>query len=543
MRYALHFVAMMWREQRRWMLAGAVASFFALLSAIALLALSGWFITAAGLAGLAGAGATFDFFRPSAGIRFLALFRTATRYGERLATHDVTLRFFASLRATLFTSAARATAYSRKLRSSELLQRLTADLDAIDTLYLRLLLPAAIAAALAIGGAVLLAFISWSFALAILAAFYISAAAIYAGARFAQKAAQRVALGSEALRVRSIDLSRAQTDLLLSGGIALQKQRIERAATYLADSGKRIGRIEAATGATVALAGAGLTAAFLVLGGTAFQTGTIEGPTMAMLVIGGFAALEVFGPLRRGGIELGRIAFSGRRLIQLTSAEPERDERIFTRRGLAIAAVDVTYRYGPQAHALFDRFNFAARRGERIALAGRSGCGKSTLLSLFAGLRQPESGSIVIGESENSCRPSLGYLTQETELFAGSIAENLRVAAPSATDAELWHALEIAELRSKIEALEGGLAWRLGEAGSGFSGGERRRLAIARLVLRNPLIWLLDEPTAGMDDALARRILDNLFAHAPGATFVIAAHHQREIERAHRVIRLTAHRA
>lgn len=539
MKYALHFVAMMWRQQRRWMLAGAIASFFALLSAIALLALSGWFITAAGLAGLAGAGATFDFFRPSAGIRFLALFRTASRYGERLATHDATLRFFASLRATLFTSVARATSYSRKLRSSELLQRLTADLDAIDTLYLRLLLPAAIAIALALGGAVLLVFLSPPLAATILAAFAASAAAIYVGAQFARKAAQRMALGSEALRVRSIDLVRAQTDLLLSGGIASQKQRVARAANYLADAGKRIGRIETATGAAIALAAVCLTAGVLLLGGAAFEAGAVEGPTMAMLVIGGFAALEVFGPLRRGGIELGRIAFSGRRLLQLARVEPERDERVFTRRGLAIAAIDVTYRYDPQARTLFDRFNFAARHGERIALAGRSGCGKSTLLSLIAGLRQPESGSILIGSSEDT-HPVLGYLTQETELFAGSISENLRIAAPLAADEALWRALEIAELRGKIEALEGGLAWQLGETGSGFSGGERRRLAIARLILRNPQIWLLDEPTAGMDEALARAVLDNLFAHAPEATFLIAAHHEREIERANRVIHLSA---
>lgn len=543
MKYAFHFVAMMWREQRGWMLTGAAASFFALLSAIALLALSGWFITAAGLAGLAGAGATFDFFRPSAGIRFLALFRTATRYGERLATHDATLRFFASLRTTLFTSVARAATHSRKLRSSELLQRLTADLDSIDTLYLRLLLPAAIAATLALGGSALLAFISPPAAIAILAAFAASAIAIFGGAKFARKAAQRIALGSEALRVRSIDLSRAQIDLLLSGGIASQRQSIERAASYLSDAGKRIGRIEAVTGVAIAIVGAGLTLAFLLLGGTAFQAGTIEGPTMAMLVIGGFAALEVFGPLRRGGIELGRIAFSGRRLVRLASARPERDERLFVRHALAVAAVAVTYRYGLRASALFHHFNFAARRGERIALVGRSGCGKSTLLSLIAGLLRPESGSILIGECEDSCRHPLGYLTQETELFAGSVAENLRVAAPLATDTELWRALEIAELHCKIETLEGGLAWQLGETGSGFSGGERRRLAIARLVLRNPLIWLLDEPTAGMDDPLARRVLDNLFAHAPDATFVIAAHHRREIERAHRVIHLPGHGA
>lgn len=538
MKHALRFIAMMWREEARWMLLGTLASLAALFSAIALLGLSGWFITAAGLAGLAGAGRVFDFFSPSAGIRFLALFRTATRYGERLATHDATLRFLAKLRADLFSSIAKGNGAGRRFRGSELLQRLTADIDAIDSLYLRVALPVVVAVALALIAVALLSLISIPAALAVLAAFAAGTIAIFIGARAAKQRARRLAIGSESLRVRMIDLMHAQTDLALAGGLETQKARIGKAGRYLAEAGVGVARIEIAASAALALVGAGLTLLLLVIGAKALAAGTLDGPMMAMLVIGGFAALEVFSPLRRGAIEMGRIAFSGRRLTALAKAGPAEDRRRFGTGGAAIALSGITYRHGPQATAVLEDFSMSVQPGERVALTGRSGSGKSTLLSLIAGLAPPERGEILIRADGD--RPALGFLTQQTELFRGTIAENLRIAAPGASDAALWQALEVAELAEKIRALPEALAWRLGETGAGFSGGELRRLALARLVLRNPAIWLLDEPTAGMDQALAERVLGNLERHARGATLIVAAHHAREIALTGRAIALPA---
>jgi len=527
MKHALHFIAMMWREESRWMLLGVLASLAALFSAIALLGLSGWFITAAGLAGLAGVGLVFDFFTPSAGIRFLALFRTATRYGERLATHDATLRFLAKLRANLFSSIAKGGNASRRFRSSELLQRLTADLDAIDALYLRVVLPVAVAVLLAALAAALLSLVSIAAVLVVLAAFAASVLAIYLAARLAKKSARRLAIGSESLRVRVIDLMHTQTDLALAGALETQKARIGKAARYVAQAGFSNARIEVAASAAISLIGAGLTLALLVIGAKALAAGTLNGPLMAMLVIGGFAALEVFAPLRRGAIEMGRIAFSARRVAALAQTAPSEDRRTFLAEGPAVEIKGVTYRHGAHAAAILENFSLSVRRGERVALTGRSGSGKSTLLALIAGLVSPEQGDILIRHEGK--RPALGLLTQQTELFKGTIAENLRIAAPGADDAALWQALEIAELAEKIRAFPEALDWQLGETGAGFSGGELRRLALARLVLRNPAIWLLDEPTAGMDEALATRVLANLDRYANGATLIIAAHHPREI--------------
>jgi ATP-binding cassette subfamily C protein CydC len=182
--------------------------------------------------------------------------------------------------------------------------------------------------------------------------------------------------------------------------------------------------------------------------------------------------------------------------------------------------------------------------GERIALLGMSGSGKSTLLAMIAGLVEPTAGRICmggrpLGEIPASERlASISLLTQRTELFCDTIAGNLRVAAPEADDAQLWAALAMVEIDAKVRGLPGGLQARLGEGGSGLSGGEARRLTLARIVLKSAPVWLLDEPTAGLDEALAARVMANLMRKAGTATIIVATHHGREAAFAHRVMRL-----
>jgi len=532
MKQIIRLAAMMWHTEKRWLLIGLFASFLATGSAIALLALSGWFITAAGLAGIGGAGLLFDFFRPSAGIRFLALLRTGSRYAERIATHDATLRFLTALRTDLFRQVAVGPA--RSLRSSELLQRLTGDLDVVDSLYLRVLLPSAVAATVLVLSFAILLPVLPATALAIGIAFALAAIVLAAGARLSQKPARRTAIGNEALRVRSIDLVHAQTDLHFSRGISAQKLKIGNAAQYLSNATLRLANIEIAVSTLLAAISAALTAAIVYLCARAIQFGEIDGPVLVMLVIGGFAALEVFAPLRRGALEIGRVAFSGKRLELLEATPNTVNAPDFAVQSPAVSVQNLTFRHGNN-EPILKHFTLEVSEGERVALVGRSGSGKSTLLSLIAGLLEPSTGSISLRRSADE-QPTLGYLTQQTELFHGSIADNLRIASPNASDPALWQALEIVELDQKVRGLEAGLDWHLGEGASGFSGGEARRLALARLVLRDPAIWLLDEPTAGMDQALGVRVMGNLMRHAPDATWIIAAHHDRETAHTNRAV-------
>ena len=182
---------------------------------------------------------------------------------------------------------------------------------------------------------------------------------------------------------------------------------------------------------------------------------------------------------------------------------------------------------------MFAGVSFAARAGERLALTGASGAGKTTLLNLMRGLLEPDCGDILIeGQPILSLSPAdlariVGYLPQRTALVSGTIADNLRLACPDAADDALWQVLTIAALDSAVSA-KGGLDFRLGEAGRGLSGGEQRRLALARMLLRRPRILLLDEPTEGLDHDTAQAVLGRLAASFPDAAIVIAAHRSEE---------------
>lgn len=239
MKQVAHIASQLWRAERGWFVAGIAASAATILTGIALLGLAGWFIAATALAGLAGAGLSFNFFAPSAGIRFLALARTGSRYAERLVTHDASLRFLTVLRVDLFRGLATLKAPSlARWRGAEMLQRLTSDVDALDNLYLRLILPVAVLVLTAVALLLAILQIGWGVA-GTIAALLVGglATAVSAGA-WTRKAARRLAAAQEALRVRSVDLVRTQTDLAVSGSLRAQKQSALKAARAMAGAAR-----------------------------------------------------------------------------------------------------------------------------------------------------------------------------------------------------------------------------------------------------------------------------------------------------------------
>src|SRR5436190_2746296 len=551
MKQVAHIASQLWRAERGWFVAGIAASAATILTGIALLGLAGWFIAATALAGLAGAGLAFNFFAPSAGIRFLALARTGSRYAERLVTHDASLRLLAVLRVDLFRGLATLKAPSlARWRGAEMLQRLTSDVDALDNLYLRLILPVAVFILTAVTLLLALLQIGWGVA-ATIAALLVGglATAVSAGA-WTRKAARRLAAAQQALRVRSVDLVRAQTDLAVSGSLRAQKQSALKAARTMAEAARYLDAADLVSGAMLSLLGATALLAMFLLAAGEYQAGRIGGPVLVLAVLVTLAAAEAVAPLRRGALEFGRTALAARRLAPLLENR--------TADGLSAVGGaetspggppvlmfhEVEFRYAVDRLPVLAAFNLTVEPGERIAVMGLSGSGKSTLLAMIAGLVEPTAGHICMGGRPLGEIPaseqvaSIGLLTQRTELFCDTIAENLRVAAPKAGDAQLWAALAAVELDAKVRSLPGRLQARLGEGGAGLSGGEARRLALARIVLKSAPVWLLDEPTAGLDEALAARVMANLTRKAGTATIIVAAHHGREAAFAHRVMRL-----
>lgn len=516
---------------RKLWLGGAALAALTVLMGMALLGLSGWFITATALAGLVPATAlVFDVFMPSAGIRLLAVGRTGARYAERLVTHDATLAVLAALRQRLFVAWARPQAARLLLqRPARLLQRLTSDVDALDNLYLRLLVPAVAALGAALLAALAYGMMRWWLGLLTLAWLLLAGwgIALWHGLR-SRKAAVRRAMALEAMRAQTVDLVAGQTELLMAGRLPAQVQQVLHSDVRCARADERLYRCEAAAAKAYGAVSAVTLSASVLLMAWLMEQGRINAPVAALGILLALSAMEPFAALRRGAEQAGRTWLALRRLIpalmdQAEAAQSSQPSLL----SWAVSLRSVRLRQtGP--------VDLDVRQGERVALIGSSGAGKTSLLHLMAGEQLPDEGVV----QARSC----SWMTQRTELFQDSLRDNLRLADAEADDAQLWDALQAAGLASDVMALPQGLDTMLGEGGLGLSGGQSRRLALARLMLTPDSCWLLDEVSEGLDAATAADVLRRLAqaADSGARTLIFATHWQREARLADRIVYLQA---
>jgi len=274
-------------------------------------------------------------------------------------------------------------------------------------------------------------------------------------------------------------------------------------------------------------------AAVLLVAAECAATGVATVPMMALAVLGAQASIEPFGALRRGALEAGRTWLAARRIAPRLRAENEALPKIpAPGANVACHLVDVFVRYSCEHRAAVSGFTVSIAKGDRVALIGPSGAGKSTLLSVIAGDVTPNQGKA-------AGLPATMF-TQRTELFQDTLRDNLRLANPAADDTRLWHALADAGLAQDLIGNGAGLDTPLGEGGIGLSGGQSRRLALARLLLHDSSVWLLDEPTEALDASTARDVLTVLAQRADHRTVVIATHLRREAALADRLLLMRA---
>lgn len=504
------------RDQRRrhaagLMLAAASAAAVGAASTL-LLGLSGWFITGSALAGASGLAAVqaFNFLLPSAGIRLLAILRTGGRYVERLSGHAAALRALAAIRPALFSSLAAAPPREAlALSGGEASARLVQDVDAVETRFVRLSAPWGAAAAV-LAGAALAALSGWPAALAVLVAS--SGALLVARAlarRFSDPSGREIQVRLGALKDAAASLAAAAPELRAYGLEAW-------AGETLAERGRAIdaARLDAARAqGWIALSQA------VILGGTVAAAIVLAAPAGAPLAaLAGLAAA---------------MAVDG--LASLTAA--------FDKAGAADEAasrLDLILRHAPGSPVPAPTPSNPGLRllgqdlepGARVALTGPSGVGKTTLLERLVALRPATPGALALGGVDLAdldpaiARAAFAHAPQDAALIVGSARDNLRLAAPEAPDEALWAALRDAGLEDRIRAAPGGLDAWLGDNGERLSGGERRRLALARAYLR-PAPWLLlDEPTEGLDAATEALVLDRLAARLDrtGQGLVLVSH-------------------
>ncbi|WP_185266686.1 thiol reductant ABC exporter subunit CydC [Halopseudomonas xiamenensis] len=532
-------------EQRRRLLLGALLMAFTLLSAVGLLGLSGWFITATGLTALAwaaGQRVMFDVYVPGGGIRFFALSRTLSRYAERVVNHDTVLRLLATLRSRHFAGLARLDAATLgRLRAAQWLNRLTADIDTLDSLYLRLLAPPVVALAGVLVVCALVGIFHLPLAAALAAALLVLLAGLTWGmGRWCQRLSAGQVGQLDELRLRSIEQLQGLAELRAAGTLGGHQQRLLASSEQMLDEQltlqRRVALAQALTG--LLLMASVLAALWMALQWQ--QAGLLSGPVAVMLALALLALGEGLTVLPAAFARFGATLAAARRLNEQVAlgsrlAEPARPRDVPDR-------LDIHWQQVSVRHAGIAGLDLQLEAGTRLALIGRSGCGKSTLAALLARQLDPDAGEVrVAGVTLTELaladwHARIAYLTQQAALLHDSVAANLLLGKADASDAELWQVLEAVGLADLVESLPRGLDHWVGESGRQLSGGEGRRLALARVLLKGAPLVILDEPFSGLDQATRERVRQGIEPYLRGRTVLLLGHAPLLLPAADRVV-------
>ncbi|QNK31048.1 cysteine/glutathione ABC transporter ATP-binding protein/permease CydC [Serratia sp. JUb9] len=542
MRVLLPFLAL-YRRHGFLIALGIVLAIITLLASIGLLTLSGWFLAASSLAGLAGL-LTFNYMLPAAGVRGAAIFRTAGRYAERVVSHDATFRVLAHLRVFTFSKILPLSPGGiARFRQAEVLNRLVADVDTLDHLYLRVMSPLISAAVVIVVVTFGLSFVDQTLALILggilLLLLLLVPPLFYSAGK---------PIGSELTALRSQYRTgltawlQGQAELVVFGAVNDFRHTLDQIEQRWQRRQWQQASLGGMAQALMILAG-GLTVT-LLLWLTAGGVGgnSQPGALIALFVFAGLASFEALMPVAAAFQHLGQVIASATRVKQLIEQQPTVD---FPVAGPATAAsatlqlrhIDFTYPGQPQP--VLQNVELEVATGEHIALLGRTGCGKSTLLQLLTRAWDADGGDILLnGEplaryDESTLRAMTTVVSQRVHVFSDTLRENLRLAAPEADDETLQQALSQVGLDKLLEN-EGLNAW-LGEGGRQLSGGEQRRLGIARALLHSAPLWLLDEPTEGLDAETEQQILALLRQHCQGKTLILVTHRLYGLEHMDRI--------
>jgi ATP-binding cassette subfamily C protein CydC len=513
----LRFFLALARPDRWWLRLGAALAAITLLSGIGLLSLSGWFITASAVAGAAAAGRGFSALSASGGVRAFAVTRTVGRYAERMATHEATFRVLARLRLWVFDQVAPlAPGRLSQMRSGDVLSRVTQDVDALDNLYLRVVTPMFAAACGALAAAVALAVFAPAALVPVLATFVLASIVLPLVAARRGAADGRTAVQDSAVaRAEAGDLAGGLAELKAYGGDARVIERLDRASRGWIGAQRRLARLSLVNAALLSLAAP----ATFVIG---FGSAALAGAPAALAALAGFIAFALFeaaAPLVTAAEQYGRTLSAARRLREMSEltpaiTEPASPAQTPARSSVTVSDVRFTYPGAPEA--ALNGVSLDLPEGGRLALVGASGSGKSSLIKLLMRFYQAETGEITLGGAPISTLSAAGVrarfalVDQRAELLSTTVRDNLRLADPGADEDRIWAALERARAADFVRAMPDGLETWIGEQGGLVSGGQARRIALARAFLKGAPVLLLDEPTEGLDEDTEREFLDAL---------------------------------
>lgn len=541
----------LYRRHVGWILLSMLVSLVATLANVGLMAVSGWFITAMAAAGLTGV--AMNYFTPAAIIRGLAILRTGGRYIDRVVGHEATLRLLADTRAHLFgRMVPLAPAALDDLRSGDLLARLKADIDRLELTFLRLLSPLAVALLTLTAVGLVLFLRDGPLSAGVLAVL------IGCGLLAPVLAAVAAAGPGRALTARSADLRQLVVDdlsglmpLIAAGAFAGHRARLVEAMTSLVRAERQLARRAAFGQALGRLSGDLALIVALAIGVPLVAAGRMAGPDLAMAALLSLSAAEVFMGLPAAFLGVSSTLASARRLFAILDRQPPvtdapRPKSLPEGRDLRLDGV--TLRYPGGIRPALDAVSLDIPFGSHVALVGESGAGKSSIATLLVRLRDPDVGGIWLGGvpltdlALADVRRTVGVVPQKPHLFTLTLEENLRLGRPSATADELAAAIEVAGLSDFVARLPQGLVTPVGVAGTTLSGGEARRVAIARLLLLEPDILILDEPGEGLDPETEATVLNRVLDRMAGRTVILVTHARAALHRMDRIVEIDSGR-
>ena len=521
------------------MLLGTLLAAITVLANVGLLAISGWFLASMAAAGIAGV--QMNYFTPAGTIRFLAIVRTASRYAERLVTHNATFLLLSEIRVNMFATLSKLNNVDLAMsRSADLLNRLQNDVDALDKFYLNVLMPMMVAL---LSVPIILLFMSaYNANVALICFMGILLIGVvipaFLSASLTKNSHKETHLSAQ-LRAELSDTLTGLRELSIYQAGTQQLNKCDRLnEQYNQQLFVRHKALANADGLTLLIVQMAMLACIVTIAPLVY-TNSMVNVELAMLTLFVLASFESVLLLPNAFIELPNVLKAAERLFTLKDKASDQSnhrsaliDTQFDKNNIALTLNNISYKY--DEHNALNNVSFMLKSRQKVAIVGRSGSGKTTLVNLLTGLWPLQQGSITLDDHNNaqdlhslsSDSPAnvINILAQQHHIFDGTLSENLRYAKPSATKEEMLEAINLAQLEPWFNELQAGLKTRLGTGGRSVSQGQSRRIAIAQALLQNPAILVLDEPTEGLDNQSKQTVM-NAIMHVMSDASVLTITH------------------